>query len=137
MKTSLSIVALLVFHSLLCQTSIFSNITHTFDRQENKITESLPKFQMFNISFSDSLFVHHVFNDDRQLQDSQIYRITIFEENDNLITFTVLSGISGRSYNYMLKTDEEFMSLMQFFQEEQTLQIFEGPNAPLKPFNQP
>lgn len=119
------------------QTSILSNVTHVFDIQEDKITESVPQLQLFNISFSDSLLVHNVFNSEHELQDSQIYRITALEENDNLKTFTAISGVSGRSYVYMIKTDEDFMSLMQFFQDEQTLRIFEGPNAPLKPFIQP
>ncbi|MFM7388907.1 MAG: hypothetical protein ACKO5L_12200, partial [Bacteroidota bacterium] len=114
-----------------------SNVTHVFDIQEDKITESVPQLQLFNMSFSDSLLVHNVFNAENELQDSQVYRITAFEENDHLITFTALSGISGLSYVYMLKTDEDFMSLMQYFQDEQTLRIFEGPNSPLKPFNQP
>lgn len=137
MKSLLTLFALLTFFSLIGQTSILSNVTHVFDIQEDKITESVPQLQLFNISFSDSLLVHNVFNAENELQDSQIYRITALEENDHLITFTTLSGISGLSYVYMLKTDEDFMSLMQYFQDEQTLRIFEGPNSPLKPFNQP
>jgi len=137
MKTLLTLFALLTLFSLMGQTSILSNVTHVFDIQEDKITESVPQLQLFNISFSDSLMVHSVFNPEREIQDSQVYRISSFKENDNLITFTALSGVSRRSYVYMLKTDEDFMSLMQYFQDEQTLRIFEGPNAPLKTFNQP
>lgn len=137
MKTLLTLFALLTLFSLMGQTSILSNVTHVFDIQEDKITESVPQLQLFNISFSDSLMVHSVFNPEREIQDSQVYRISSFRENDNLITFTALSGVSRRSYVYMLKTDEDFMSLMQYFQDEQTLRIFEGPNAPLKTFNQP
>ena len=137
MKTLPTLFVLSTFFSLMGQTSILSNVTHVFDIKEDKITESVTKYQLFNISFSDSLLVHNVFNDDRELLESQIYRITALGKNDNLITFTALSDVSGLSYVYMLKTDVDFMGLMQFFQDEQTLQIFEGPNAPLKPFNQP
>lgn len=137
MKFLLTLFVHLTFFILMGQTSILSNVTHVFDIQEDKITESVPQLQLFNISFSDSLLVHNVFNSEHELQDSQIYRITALEENDNLKTFTAISGVSGRSYVYMIKTDEDFMSLMQFFQDEQTLRIFEGPNAPLKPFIQP
>ena len=126
MKTLPTLFVLSTFFSLMGQTSILSNVTHVFDIKEDKITESVTKHQLFNISFSD-----------RELLESQIYRITALGKNDNLITFTALSGVSGLSYVYMLKTDVDFMGLMQFFQDEQTLQIFEGPNAPLKPFNQP
>jgi hypothetical protein len=58
------------------------------------------------------------------------------EEKDGVIGFTTLSGLSGRSYQYLLKTVEESLVLIQLFNEDQTMYLFEGSDSKMKTFIQ-
>lgn len=118
------------------QRTITSKIVHNFDIAEDKITNSFDKNQTFNISFNDSLLIHNVYDEEFNSTDSQIYRIIDIKEKDGLITFTALSGISGKKYVYMLQDSDDDMTFMQYFMEDQTIYVFEGPSIPLKTFSQ-
>ena len=54
-----------------------------------------------------------------------------------MILFSALSGVSGNTYNYVISYKENETMLMQLFQEENSMLIFDGDHSRLKPFNQP
>lgn len=136
MKTFFLMLSLSVVQLGLTQITVFSKTTHEYDLTSEEVTGSFTKTQSFNISFPDSLLIHNVFNDDFEINDSQIYKITGVEEKDGIIGFTALSGVSGRSYQYLLKTVEESLVLVQLFNEDQTMYVFEGSDSKMKTFIQ-
>jgi hypothetical protein len=136
MKTFFLMLSLSVAQLGLAQITIFSKTTQEYDLTSEEVTGSFARIQSFNISFPDSLLIHNIFNDDFEINDSQIYRITGVEEKDGVIGFTTLSGLSGRSYQYLLKTVEESLVLIQLFNEDQTMYLFEGSDSKMKTFIQ-
>jgi hypothetical protein len=136
MKTFFLMLSLSVAQLGLAQITIFSKTIQEYDLTSEEVTGSFARIQSFNISFPDSLLIHNIFNDDFEINDSQIYRITGVEEKDGVIGFTTLSGLSGRSYQYLLKTVEESLVLIQLFNEDQTMYLFEGSDSKMKTFIQ-
>ncbi|NDB35549.1 MAG: hypothetical protein EB023_09470 [Flavobacteriia bacterium] len=137
MKIFLIFILSLVFSTFHAQHSFSSHQTHAFDLTQNKIISSQNQTQTFNISFSDSLLIHNKFNDEHHIVDSQIYKITNISEQEEMILFSALSGVSGNTYNYVISYKENETMLMQLFQEENSMLIFDGEHSRLKPFNQP
>lgn len=137
MKIFLIFILSLVFSTFHAQHSFSSHQTHAFDLAQNKIISSQNQTQTFNISFSDSLLIHNKFNDEHHIVDSQIYKITNISEQEEMILFSALSGVSGNTYNYVISFEETETLLMQLFPEENSMLIFDGEHSRLKPFNQP
>lgn len=137
MKIFLIFILSLVYSTFHAQHSFSSHQTHAFDLTQNKIISSQNQTQTFNISFSDSLLIHNKFNDEYHIVDSQIYKITNISEQEEMILFSALSGVSGNTYNYVISYKENETMLMQLFQEENSMLIFDGEHSRLKPFNQP
>jgi hypothetical protein len=137
MKTIACLLTLAFAFSVNSQITIRSTITHEFDIPTEEITNSFDKIQTFNISLIDSLFVHNVFDENNEITDSQIYHITEIVRTNDFVSFTALSGISGRSYAYIVTQEDERINLMQLFEEDQSMYVFDGNSSQLKTFNQP
>ena len=137
MKTFACLLTFAFAFSLNSQITIHSTTTHQFDIPTEEITNSFDKIQTFNISLMDSLFIHNVFYENNEITDSQIYHITKIVRTNDLVNFTALSGISGLSYEYIVTQEDDRINLMQLFEEDQAMYIFDGNSSKLKTFNQP
>jgi hypothetical protein len=137
MKTFASLLTFAFALSLNSQITIHSTTTHQFDIPTEEITNSFDKIQTFNISLIDSLFIHNVFDENNEITDSQIYHITKIVRTNDLVNFTALSGISGLTYEYIVTQEDDRINLMQLFEEDQAMYIFDGNSSKLKTFNQP
>ena len=137
MKTFACLLTFAFALSLNSQITIHSTTTHQFDIPTEEITNSFDKIQTFNISLIDSLFIHNVFDENNEITDSQIYHITKIVRTNDLVNFTALSGISGLSYEYIVTQEDDRINLMQLFEEDQAMYIFDGNSSNLKTFNQP
>ncbi len=75
---------------------------------ENGETISFAVHHIYNISFSDALLIHNIF-DNEVIDKSQIYKLSNIDKYmDGSITiykFDALSGVSGLTYKYEMKID--------------------------------
>jgi hypothetical protein len=95
--------------------------------------------QLYNISFSDKLFIHNIFNTGEEtIHVSQIYQITDVEDlGEGITMFTTLSGITGNTYQYILRVNEYGeSSLTQVLKDEDYNIRYNGTLTSLKTFKQ-
>jgi hypothetical protein len=106
------------------------------DATSKEIVSSDVKYQSYNVSFPDSLFVHNIFDESGKIIDSQIYHITEATSEGEFIMFSVLSGVSGNTYYYVLKSEEDNYQLYQHFNEDNSFYLFDTEATKLKTFKQ-
>jgi len=137
MKVILNITFVIALGTVYAQHSFSSNQFVIYNMESKEVVGSEEKTQTFNISFTDSMMIHNIFNEEHHISDSQIYRITNIEEKEDLILFSTLSGISGNTYFYAINFKEDAKTLVQLFQDDHSMFLFEGNHSPMKTFNQP
>jgi hypothetical protein len=71
--------------------------------------------ELYNISLVDGYAVHNFVNNNGVVTESQFYKIKSYKSTETdkeiVITFTLLSGLSGLEYTYSLHISEEYIVL--------------------------
>lgn len=135
------LVVLLAFVSMNKSNAQITFISYDYDSYSNyKLVENnVSKKQLFNISFSDKIFIHNVFSseDPTQIDVSQIYSITDMTSKNGTYYITVLSGVSGNSYYYGIKFINDKVVMYQYDDEtKSSYSKFNGTGTVLKTFSQ-
>ena len=136
MKTIIFSIGILWSIASNAQYSFYSSSFSLIDATSKEIVSSEVKYQSYNVSFPDSLFVHNIFDESGKIIDSQIYHITEATSEGEFIMFSVLSGVSGNTYYYVLKSEEDNYQLYQHFNEDNSFYLFDTEATKLKTFRQ-
>jgi hypothetical protein len=137
MKIIFNLTFFLALGVVHAQHSFSSYQFHIYNLESEEVVGSEEKNQTFNVSFTDSLLIHNIFNEEHHISDSQIYRITRIEEKENMTMFSALSGVSGNTYYYVMNIKGDETTLVQLFQEDNSMYVFDAEHSRMKTFNQP
>lgn len=97
------------------------------------------KIQLFNISFSDMILVHTIFNKEgTEVYDAQVYQIAeILEYTDDQITFITKSGVTGKLFKYrMVNEGSGNVTLYLVYDELEFDLRYNGTATNMKTFKQ-
>lgn len=103
---SVAIAASAQFTSLKGLTFIAKKIMYA----DNGVVKTEETYQIFNFSFVDKLMMHNILTESK---DSQIYKLQNIETSYNestkhtLFKVDAVSGLSGNTYKYEIKIDDE------------------------------
>jgi hypothetical protein len=137
----ISLLLTLVFITLQseAQMTFYASGYDVVGKTSKSVLSSVAKRQVFNISLKDKLLIHTVFKEDEdEVEDSQIYQITTFEQViEGLYVFTAKSGVSGNSYDYRINlTDSDNPTFEQVVKDEEYNMLYKGTMTLLKTFEQ-
>ncbi len=136
MKTIIFSISIILSFMSNAQYSFYSSSFSLIDAESKEVISSEIKYQSHNVSFPDSLLIHNIFDESGKIIDSQIYHITEANSEGELIMFSALSGVSGNTYYYVLKSEEDNYVLLQYFQEDNSFYLFDAEATDLKTFKQ-
>lgn len=136
MKTIILSISIILSFMSNAQYSFYSSSFSLIDAESKEVISSEIKYQSHNVSFPDSLLIHNIFDESGKIIDSQIYHITEANSEGELIMFSALSGVSGNTYYYVLKSEEDNYVLLQYFQEDNSFYLFDAEATDLKTFKQ-
>jgi hypothetical protein len=136
MKTIIFSIGILWSIASNAQYSFYSSSFSLIDAESKEVISSEVKYQSHNVSFPDSLLIHNIFDESGKIIDSQIYQITEANSEGELIMFSALSGVSGNTYYYVLKSEEDNYVLLQYFQDDNSFYLYDAETTDLKTFKQ-
>ncbi|HVZ57025.1 MAG TPA: hypothetical protein VG870_10240 [Chitinophagaceae bacterium] len=121
------------------QYTFYSTNYNEISKTSKEALSTSEQRQLYNISFADKIFIHNKFKPgEDEIEDSQIYQITDVEDlGEGITMFTTLSGVTGNSYQYILKVNESGeSSLTQVMKDEDYNIRFNGTLTSLKTVKQ-
>ena len=136
MKTIIFSISIILSFMSNAQYSFYSSSFSLIDAESKEVISSEIKYQSHNVSFKDYLLINNIFDESGKIIDSQIYHITEANSEGELIMFSALSGVSGNTYYYVLKSEEDNYVLLQYFQEDNSFYLFDAEATDLKTFKQ-
>ena len=107
------------------------------DKDTEKVTSTTTRKEIYNISFKDKMLVHTIIKDESdEVDDSQFYLIKEVELKDGSYVFAAKSGVSGKTYNYVLMMNEDETGTLYMLDEDGGYYRFNGTLSAMKTFKQ-